>query len=370
VGDKSCGTLKASIEKLLTEGPRAEDQDLSYTFIVGDDEVGSPLHDVYRVHLGGDDLEQKLAKLEAELERLGEQLSALRIDVHVPGVPSPPHARPAPRVHAVPRVVPSPAPRVQVVPHAVPRSAGIVIGGTDPLIAIAGDDTLHELGEEEVVVRSYELPEGKLKELTELMIRSDVPIGVRPLDGKIEVHATPRQHKIFKAFVELINPSRKGSAGATTIDLDDLIITAGRAKGYDAALDSYTAVAAAARDAARSQARSAARQAASACAQNAALDKLRDVKVVVPDIDIDLEFIDEVDDLLEALNDEVLVEVKELTRAAEELREQADTCKHDAPREASALLKAMRELQRQARELQRLARQLERQAEKIDEETR
>lgn len=59
-----------------------------------------------------------------------------------------------------------------------------------------------------VEVRIYELSEGKLKALGELMLRSDVPIPVRIIEDKsqIEVHATPAQHDAFLLFVSIIEP--------------------------------------------------------------------------------------------------------------------------------------------------------------------
>ena len=55
-------------------------------------------------------------------------------------------------------------------------------------------------------VRSYRLPEGKLKALADLMIRSDVPVLVTPREDRIEVHGTPAQQRIFRAFVNMIHP--------------------------------------------------------------------------------------------------------------------------------------------------------------------
>jgi len=63
--------------------------------------------------------------------------------------------------------------------------------------------------EQEIVVRSYQLPDGKLKALTALMVRDDVPVLVRPLEDRIEVHATARQHKVFRAFVDMIHPPKE-----------------------------------------------------------------------------------------------------------------------------------------------------------------
>ena len=60
--------------------------------------------------------------------------------------------------------------------------------------------------------RTYRLAEGKLQELTELMVRSDVPIFVRPHDDRIEVQGTPPQHRIFKAFVDMIDPPKGADA--------------------------------------------------------------------------------------------------------------------------------------------------------------
>ena len=60
--------------------------------------------------------------------------------------------------------------------------------------------------------RTYRLSEGKLKELTELMVRSDVPIFVRPHDDRIDVQGTASQQRIFKAFVDMIDPPEGADA--------------------------------------------------------------------------------------------------------------------------------------------------------------
>ncbi len=56
-----------------------------------------------------------------------------------------------------------------------------------------------------VVARSYELDQGKLEALGELMVRNDVPIRVRVSGDSIEVHATEQQHCVFEAFVAMID---------------------------------------------------------------------------------------------------------------------------------------------------------------------
>ncbi|MHC4218162.1 MAG: M56 family metallopeptidase [Planctomycetota bacterium] len=80
----------------------------------------------------------------------------------------------------------------------------------------------------EVVVRTYKLPEGKLGALTELMILDDVPIRVRPGSVEIEVHATPAEHCIFDAFCVMINGKDKaesyGLSGAKLEALSELMV--------------------------------------------------------------------------------------------------------------------------------------------------
>jgi len=87
--------------------------------------------------------------------------------------------------------VPSGAPLTRSVPAvpAAPTFVGDVVADGGP-----------------VVQRRYYLPEGKLTELSELMIRADVPVLVAPHDEYIEVHGTERQHQIFRAFCDLIHP--------------------------------------------------------------------------------------------------------------------------------------------------------------------
>jgi hypothetical protein len=66
----------------------------------------------------------------------------------------------------------------------------------------------------ELVWRTYELPEGKLEALTELLVRDDVPVLVRPHDEKIEVQASAAQHEILAAFCRLIHPEFQPVTGS------------------------------------------------------------------------------------------------------------------------------------------------------------
>ncbi len=83
-----------------------------------------------------------------------------------------------------------------------------------------------------MIVRRYELPARKLKLLTALLVREDVPLRVRPLDDAIEVHGTAGDHEIFSHFVEMIRegderrnyvlPSGKRSALYNLMALPDV----------------------------------------------------------------------------------------------------------------------------------------------------
>ncbi|MCH7701834.1 MAG: hypothetical protein IID37_09105 [Planctomycetes bacterium] len=61
----------------------------------------------------------------------------------------------------------------------------------------------------ETVTRSYKLPDGKLAALTELMVRQDVPILVSPRSDRLDVDATPAQHEVFARFVNMINAQER-----------------------------------------------------------------------------------------------------------------------------------------------------------------
>ncbi len=61
-----------------------------------------------------------------------------------------------------------------------------------------------------VVGKVYRLSGGKLEPLTQLMIREDVPIKVRPMGDAIEIFATPGQHQALAGFIAIIDPSQSG----------------------------------------------------------------------------------------------------------------------------------------------------------------
>ncbi|MFQ5412766.1 MAG: hypothetical protein ACE5EC_10740, partial [Phycisphaerae bacterium] len=64
-----------------------------------------------------------------------------------------------------------------------------------------------------VIVRTYKLPKGKLKALSNLMVRSDVPTRVRRLNDGIELHGTLADHIRFKEFVDIITKKGEQNIG-------------------------------------------------------------------------------------------------------------------------------------------------------------
>lgn len=66
-------------------------------------------------------------------------------------------------------------------------------------------------GDQELIDRTYSLPQDRLEKLSDLMVRDDVPILVRPDldDGEILVRATRAHHRVFADFVNLLNPEQR-----------------------------------------------------------------------------------------------------------------------------------------------------------------
>lgn len=64
----------------------------------------------------------------------------------------------------------------------------------------------------DVIIKQYSVPPGKLEALTALMVRDDVPVRVRQVGDKIEVHATARQHEVFRNFVDILTPEEQSRA--------------------------------------------------------------------------------------------------------------------------------------------------------------
>lgn len=167
-------------------------------------------------------LQRQIEKLQQQIDRLREQLQRL------------PHARLgltfAPRV--VPRGGVQLSPSLMLAQEAelqAKRIEGLALAYAAPLIQAKPVDALSlayaavavgrgggevsldnclqkaALSRGPVVARSYELDQGKLEALGELMVRNDVPIRVRVSGDSIQVHATEQQHCVFEAFVAMID---------------------------------------------------------------------------------------------------------------------------------------------------------------------
>jgi len=158
---------------------------------------------------GGEDLEHRMARLEEQLNRLGEQLGRLGEAVgegqgRGEGRAAAREARDAARE----------ARNAERIARQIERQKEKSSEGSDG-----------------IVVRTYKLSGGKLEDFTKLMVRSDVPIRVRPVDDGLEVHATKKQHKTIAAFLEAIAADGERSDAA---ELDDEEALAGLFDDEDA----------------------------------------------------------------------------------------------------------------------------------------
>jgi hypothetical protein len=174
----------------------------------------------------------------------------------------------------------------------------------------------------ETIIRSYKLPAGKLKALTQLMVRDDVPILVSPGDDAIEVHATARHQEIFEAFVKMIHPDGASDQVGARSQRD-------AERAFAAAVDQHAR--------------------ALGDSQNAR-DRAEEARSRA---------------MMEAIElTEIGRHAEEMDRNADELAEQAEQLQEQAERANDS--NQRRALEKQARELERAARQLERKAEALE----
>jgi beta-lactamase regulating signal transducer with metallopeptidase domain len=159
--------------------------------------LGVGAHDgriVYLTSGDEDDLEARLERLERLVATLAKKMGASCEEKPCAKPCEKERKKERARVYrrARPMRAPRPAPPPPPVPPAPPAKLKL----------------------EEQSVREYRLSsEGKLKALTELMAREDVPVLISPMEDGIRVHGTGTQHAIFKAFVDMIDP-KEGSEGA------------------------------------------------------------------------------------------------------------------------------------------------------------
>lgn len=190
---------------------------------------------------------QRLAELQAELDRLGKRIDRISKalaergpaghddaeddadrddDDDVPQPPPPPRPGHAPRAlrHPTPPMPPmppsSPLPPAPPMPHHGKGPHWIGPSPSARAIPKPGQSWSDVTGEE-TEWRTYKLSLGKLDAFTQLMSRADIPILIRPKPDGIEIQATERQHRILDAFLRIIDPSLERSTdGFGTFDFD------------------------------------------------------------------------------------------------------------------------------------------------------
>lgn len=206
-------------------------------------------HSAPRARGQGDDaMEERIARLEQQLARLTELLEARGgavartprpggIGSTSPGTPSMVLVEPTPvppmaevhrrsgqaawaptytRDYKIPKGRLDGVWELMALPDVPPRvrsiEGGIQLEGTHEQHLAFGafiDLITSDAGEQ---VQAYRLPDHKLKALSELMVRSDVPILVEPGENEIRVHGNAAVQNVFRSFINLIHP-RQMTAG-------------------------------------------------------------------------------------------------------------------------------------------------------------
>lgn len=175
----------------------------AYVLASGDDDEHDA-HSYYR-QIEASDLEKRIERLERLIE---EKLSALDTGSVTRRQRTERRTTRVPRTRrgatpAWPAPAAKPAPSAQPAPPAMRAPKAPPLGGSGWTTTPEIDDGC------EKVTLPYELSSGNLKGLTELMIRPDVPILVRPGGEKIEVIGTKAQQAIFRSFAQMIDGDKE-----------------------------------------------------------------------------------------------------------------------------------------------------------------
>lgn len=339
----------------------------------------------------GGDLEDRLEELERELERLADELAKIT-DSLAPG----PAKREAkvrerrrertrsrvrePRAPRAPREPGSPckpckpcapckpckpcAP-CKPCPPAPPRAA---------LPPFDIGSWLEKGDDGERLIRAYRLPDGKREALTELMVRDDVPVLVRPLPDGIEVHGTERQQRIFQAFVKMIHPSGEGRSEAWP-EVEEFIVRPPRELVKRLTERSAERRTRRARGAARSAPVQQIREAIREHIERAGMleAQQKDMEAERQRLEIEAEVLrhqaetvrDSANDIREKA-DEVRERAEELREKAEKLREKAKSTGEEAA--ADALVDDAQRLEQDAHRIDKEANRMEREANRVEKE--
>lgn len=268
-----------------------------------------------------------------------------------PCEPCAPCAPCAPNAPSPPR---PPCPPSPPCPPALPRGPHMEhFFVPEPGIRFFGGDN-----DGEELVRTYKLPQGKLEALAELMVRSDVPILIRPLEDGIEVHGNGRQQHVFEAFVQLIHPSNDGRSEASP-QFMVAPVAPQLLEGFGRREVSRPRAAARAVSAFRGAMRRQREHVGVFASERASLEaKMRAIEEAAESLE------KRADDVREAA-DELREKADELREAGDELRSSADSDDESKERQIEAKAEA---LERQARDIEQQSEAIERQADILEKQ--
>ncbi len=335
-----------------------------------------------------EDLDKRLKLMEQRLEKLGKHIAKIADALEDHG--DSPAARrgartPTPRA---PRMAREPrAPRAPREPR-TPRAPRAPLPPTAP-----GPSLVFETDSDdgETIIRAYRIPDGKREALTELMVRSDVPVLVRPMDDGIEVHGTASQQRAFAAFVKIICPSKDGRSDATVPNLEFFpeakvrqrlaqglaARAAGRAEAH-----AHAASAAKARahyEHAVQQQQKAKGKAKSAAKSYKLAQRIHEMRAKQAALEHEAEALEDQAEALRENAEDIHERADDLREEAEDLRENANDLREEASaaedsddqkklqKKAQALLKQAKKLAAEAKKLDRHAGQLSKKAEKVQQ---
>ncbi|UCC31416.1 MAG: hypothetical protein JSU86_03895 [Phycisphaerales bacterium] len=339
----------------------------------------------------GGDLEDRLEELERELERLADELAKITESVapgpakreakvrerrrertrsrvrepRAPRAPREPGSPCKPCKPCAPCKPCKPCAPCKPCPPAPPRA---------PLPPFDIGSWLEKADDGERLIRAYRLPDGKREALTELMVRDDVPVLVRPLPDGIEVHGTARQQRIFHAFVKMIHPSGDGRSEAWP-EVEKFIVRPRQEliqRLVERSIEPDTGRAhSAALAASVQQIREAIREHIERAGILEAQQK--NMEAETQRLEIEAEVLrhqadavrDSADDIREKA-DEVRERAEELREKAEKLREKAESAGEEAA--ADALVDDAQNLEQDAHRIDKEANRMEREANRVEKE--
>ncbi len=214
--------------------------------------------------------------------------------------------------------------------------------------------------------RTYTLPAGKMAALTQLMVRQDVPLLVRPGgEDKITVIGTEHEQAAFRAFLDIIHPEGRGKGASSAADQErraaaEYYARTGRlelAERY-AQLGQY-----AAQYAAIARLQGDAKAAAEMGRAARQWPRMAELQRRIQELRSRWESLNVEGSQIEAMADQLDAQADDLREKAEELRERADELRMRA--EEMKNKKESKELRGSADELNEKARDMEAKADEL-----